>query len=122
VKVGTGTYYCDLHHREVSSTKAIKHDSAKPRLELLSKIALWGTAQVLTYGAVKYSPHNWRHGLAWARVLGACMRHLTAFMDGEDLDEETGLPHIDHLACEVMFMQELYRTHKDMDDRWNPSK
>lgn len=94
-----------------------KSDTGKTPCELLSPIALSATADVLGFGARKYAAHNWRKGLAWSRVIGAIFRHLFAFMQGEDLDKETGLPHIDHIAAEVMFIQEFYRTRKDLDDR-----
>ena len=94
-----------------------KNDMGKPPCELLSPVAMVGTAKVLAFGAHKYAPNNWRKGLSWGRVIGAIFRHLFAFMQGEDLDSETGLPHVDHLGCEVMFLQELYRTHKNLDDR-----
>lgn len=99
-----------------------KADAGKPPCELLSPIAALGTAQVLAFGAKKYAPNNWRKGLAWMRIIGAIFRHLYAFMAGEDLDPETQLPHVDHVACEVMFLQELYRTRKDLDDRYKPEK
>lgn len=95
-----------------------KADKGKAPCELLSPTALLGTAAVLAFGAKKYSPNNWRKGLAWMRIAGAIMRHLFAFMAGEDLDPETGLPHVDHLGCEIMFLQELYRTRRDLDDRY----
>lgn len=98
-----------------------KHDTGKPPIELLSPVALIATATVLAFGANKYGPHNWRHGLAYSRLLGATFRHLLAFMGGEDLDAETGLPHLDHAAAEIMFLQELTRTRKDLDDRYKPS-
>jgi hypothetical protein len=103
-------------------TIGTKHDTGKPPCELLSPIALEATAQVLAFGAKKYAAHNWRNGLAWMRITGAIFRHLFAFMRGEDLDPETGLPHVDHLGCEVMFLQELYRTRKDLDDRYKPKQ
>lgn len=96
-----------------------KADTGKSPCELLSPVAMLATADVLAVGAKKYAPNNWRKGLAWSRVIGAILRHLFAFMRGEDLDAETGLPHIDHLACEVMFLQEFYRTRKDLDDRYS---
>jgi len=102
----------------MSQQEGHKHDTGKAPCELLSPVALLGTAQVLAFGAKKYAPNNWRKGLAWMRVMGAIFRHALAFMAGEDLDSETGLPHIDHMACEVMFLQELYRTRKDLDDRY----
>lgn len=98
-----------------------KHDTDKIPCELLSPIALLGAAQVLAYGAKKYAAHNWRQGLAWSRIIGAIIRHLFAFMMGEDLDSETGLPHADHILCEAMFLSELYRTRKDLDDRYKPA-
>lgn len=95
-----------------------KHDSNKPPCDLLSPIALEATAMVLAHGAKTYGKNNWRLGLAYSRLIGAIMRHLFAFMRGEDLDPETGLPHVDHLGATVMFLQELYRTRKDLDDRY----
>ncbi len=104
----------------IVTTGGVKHDDNKIPCELLSPQAALGTAAVLKFGAKKYAPNNWRKGLAWTRVLGAIFRHLYAFMLGEDLDPETGLPHIDHAACEIMFLQEFYRTRKDLDDRYKP--
>ena len=101
--------------------QGMKHDTGKPPCELLSPHALIGTANVLAFGARKYAAENWRSGLKWKRIIGAILRHTLAFMGGEDLDPETGLPHVDHLACEVMFLQEFYRTRKDLDDRYKPN-
>lgn len=101
-----------------SKEQGHKLDSEKPPCDLLSPHALLGTAHVLGFGAKKYSANNWRQGIIYSRILAAIMRHLLAFMLGEDLDPETGLPHVDHLGCEVMFIQELYRTRKDLDDRY----
>lgn len=101
-----------------SANEGTKADTGKTPCELLSPIALLGTSEVLAFGAKKYAPNNWRKGLAWGRITGAIMRHLFAFMRGEDLDPETSLPHVDHLGCEIMFLQELYRTRKDLDDRY----
>ncbi len=104
------------------SATGVKHDNEKVPLDLLSPIALLATAKVMAVGAKKYSAHNWRGGFKWSRLIGACMRHLLAYMAGEDLDPETGLPHIDHLACEVMFLQEFYRTKTNLDDRYTTDK
>jgi len=97
---------------------AARSDAGKARLDLLSPVAMEGTAQILGFGAVKYAAHNWRKGMAWSRCLASLMRHLLAFMGGEDYDKESGLPHIDHVACNVMFLQQYFRTNKDLDDRY----
>ncbi len=100
---------------------AIKFDEEKPRMELLSRVALEGCARVLTFGAKKYASDNWRNGFKWRRLIGAAMRHLTAIMDGEDIDPESGLPHVDHLACCVMFLSEHQKKKLGSDDRWTYS-
>lgn len=104
----------------IGQAGGIKHDQAKPPMELLSPIALEGTALVLAFGKGKYAAHNWRKGIEWDRLIGAAMRHLLAFNRGEDLDPESGLPHVDHFACCAMFLQEEFRTRKDLDTRWKP--
>ena len=48
------------------------------RLELLPWAALMEVAKVYDYGATKYAPNNWRKGMAWGRMTGALMRHMTA--------------------------------------------
>lgn len=97
---------------------AMKHDSDKVRLELLSVPALTAIAEVLTFGAKKYADHNWRKGFDWSRLFGAAMRHLFAAMRGEDLDPESGLPHLAHLGCCVMFLLEHYLCKLGRDDRY----
>lgn len=112
----------DEEKAAVVAAGAAKFDGEKPPLELLSSIALFATARILAFGAKKYRAHNWRGGFAWSRLIGAILRHALAFASGEDLDPESGEPHVDHLACMVMFLQEHYRTRKDLDDRWRPTK
>jgi hypothetical protein len=96
----------------------IKHDQEKPDMSLLSSIALVEIAKVMTFGKRKYSANNWRGGFMWSRVLSAAMRHLVAFIGGEDKDPETGLSHLAHLGCCVMFLLEFETTHKELDDRY----
>lgn len=95
----------------------IKHDQEKPRVDLLDADALEGLAKVLTFGANKYSAHNWRGGISYSRLIGAALRHLFAIMRGENTDPESGLPHVDHLGCCWMFLSNMMKTRKDMDDR-----
>ena len=99
-----------------------KHDSEKPRMDLISSKAMVELAKVLTFGAKKYASHNWRHGIAYSRIIAAIMRHVTAYNDGETLDPETGLSHIAHALCECMFLLEFEQTHPEMDDRYKEVK
>jgi hypothetical protein len=96
----------------------LKFDAGKPPMNLLSREALTQIAKVLEFGSRKYEAHNWRKGMSWSRLLGAAMRHLTAFNDGEDVDPETGLSHLAHLGCCTMFLLEYQRFHQSFDDRY----
>ena len=97
---------------------AMKFDSGKLPVNLLSSEALLQTAAVLKFGADKYHAHNWRDGFAWSRPLAAAMRHIMAFNDGEDKDPESGLSHLAHAACCIMFLLEFEKTHPHLDDRY----
>lgn len=96
----------------------VKYDGEKPRMDLLDPLALEGLAKVLTFGAQKYAAHNWRKGIANTRLIAAMLRHLFAIMRGEDLDPESGLPHIDHVGCCWMFLSNNMKVRPEMDDRW----
>lgn len=61
-------------------------------------------ARVLTHGAGKYAPENWRKGTKWSRIYDAADRHLSAFERGETLDVDSGLPHLAHFGCCMMFL------------------
>jgi len=102
--------------------EAIKFDKEKPRLDLVDFEALEGLAKVLTFGAQKYAANNWRNGFEYSRVIAALMRHLSAIQRGEDIDPESGLPHIDHLGCCWMFLSNLMKTRPELDDRWKKEK
>lgn len=62
------------------------------------------TAEVLTFGARKYKPNNWRKCSDTGRYLAAAIRHGKAILQGEDTDEESGLMHAAHLATNVMYL------------------
>lgn len=114
-------HFDELEDLEEIHGDAVKHDTEKPRLDLLSSDALVGIAMVLSYGAKKYSAHNWRKGFDWSRNVGAAMRHISAFNGGEDIDPESGLPHVDMALCELMFLSEFQKTNTGNDDRYKRS-
>ena len=95
-----------------------KFDQDKPRIELVSPIALVELSKVLTFGAKKYDANNWRKGIAWSRLIGATMRHVNSYNSGETYDKETGLSHAAHAMCELMFLLEFEKTHPELDDRF----
>lgn len=106
----------DIKH--LTPEGGLKYDNNKPRMDLLDWTALEGVARVLTFGAQKYEANNWRKGLEYSRVMGAMLRHLAAIQRGEDIDPESGEPHIDHLGCCWMFLSNFMKTRPDLDDRY----
>lgn len=102
----------------VDLSVAVKADGDKVRTDLLPVGPMLAIAEVLTFGAKKYADHNWRQGFKWSRLLGAAMRHLFAFLRGEDKDPETGLSHLAHLGCCVMFLLEHEQRGLGEDDRY----
>jgi hypothetical protein len=95
----------------------IKHDQDKPRFDLIPPNALNEVAKVLTYGARKYDDENWHRTTSQRRYFAAAMRHMWAWLAGSDGDPETGISHLAHAACCLLFMIELQGIKPDSDDR-----
>ena len=102
---------------EVPVPKFVKDDNAKTRYDLLPPELLEETAKVLTFGAQKYSAHNWAQGASWSRYFSAMMRHMWAWWRGEDNDPETGFSHLAHAACCLSFLIAYQRRDLGEDDR-----
>ena len=95
-----------------------KDDQEKLRTDLLSIPALRGLAAVLSHGATKYGDRNWEKGINFSRVYAAVLRHLFAWWSGERDDPESGLPHLDHAMCGLMFLAHYDQPqYSDFDDR-----
>lgn len=89
----------------------MKYDGGKPRMDLLLSgcpNALEQVAQILTFGAQKYTAHSWQTvPQGEDRYLAALLRHLTAHGKGEVNDPESGMSHLAHAACNALFILEL---------------
>ena len=88
-----------------------KRDAGKPRLSLVPSEIIRCIAAVRLYGLEKYgNPENWRQVEEW-RYWDAAYRHLLDCIDDpESIDEESGLPHLWHLACNIAFLCELRKS------------
>lgn len=96
-----------------------RFNSGKPKLSMLldAPNALEGAARVLEYGEGKYARGNWLKGLPWTEILDSLLRHAKSFNAGEDLNEESGLPHADHMLVNALFLAEMAAIRPDLDDR-----
>lgn len=101
--------------------KALRHNQGKVDWSLLPTEPLEEIIKVLEFGKKKYAAWNWANGngLSWLETTNSLRRHLYAWLRGEDNDPETGLSHISHVACNVIFLL-YYLRHKtkyNRDDR-----
>jgi len=102
-------------------TEGKKFDENKNRLELLPPEFVEAISQILTFGANKYGSYNWMKGIKYSRVVGALLRHIYAFLKGEKLDPESGMPHLWHAGCNLAFLIyfETYPdSYSDLNNLW----
>lgn len=102
--------------------QGVKHDEGKLRYGLLSFFALKELTKVVTFGAQKYADRNWELGINYDRVYEAALRHLTAWWMREDKDQETGLSHLAHAMCCIMFLlhYSVFSCYRKFDNRPKP--
>ena len=90
-----------------ATTGGRKFDGNKPQYGLLPPLALRATVDVLTFGAEKYEPDNWKFVPdSKRRYFDALQRHLWAYKDGEKIDPESNMHHLAHAMCCLMFLYE----------------
>ena len=92
---------------QTATTGGRKFDGGKLQYGLIPPNALKATVEILTFGAEKYEPDNWK----WVpdskrRYFDAAQRHLWAWKSGEQNDQETGKNHLAHALCCLMFLYE----------------
>jgi tRNA-dihydrouridine synthase len=89
----------------VTLKTGVKFDQDKPQWTLVPFKALDEVVKVLTIGARKYAPDNWKKvPNARQRYIDAAFRHMSAYAAGEKLDAETGKNHLAHAVCCLLFL------------------
>lgn len=101
---------------------ADRFNEGKLKWSLVDLASLESLVRVLMYGAEKYAPNNWKKGLPITEICDSLMRHLKSFMEGEDNDEESKLPHIGHMMANLMFMSYVMEKKKELDNRFKEKK
>lgn len=88
--------------------QAVKADAGKLRLTLVPHEVIRAIARVRMYGTEKYGdPENWRR-VEVERYRDALLRHTLAYLeDPQGVDEESGLHHWEHMACNIAFIAEM---------------
>ena len=103
-------------------SKGNKFDQGKVKQSLIPVEAIEGTARALGYGEGKYGTHNFRNGIQYTRLTDATSRHVNAFIKNIDLDDESGLHHIDHALANLAMLKFMIENRPEMDDRWKDQK
>lgn len=85
-----------------------KADKGKAKLSLVPPQIMYDVAEVREYGTIKYGdPDNWRR-VELVRYIDALLRHTMAFVrDNNSVDDESGIEHYKHMACNMAFICEL---------------
>lgn len=94
-----------------------RFNTGKLRYDLVSPIAMRWLAEVYTHGATKYADRNWEKGLPLMSIFASLQRHVWAWAQGQDLDTESGLPHMAHVMWNSAAILHLAQTKPDLDDR-----
>jgi len=97
----------EVTESQTATTGGRKFDGGKLEFGLLPPLALEETVRVLTFGAQKYERGNWQKVPdSKRRYFDALQRHLWAWQRGEVIDPESGLHHLAHAMCCLMFLYE----------------
>jgi hypothetical protein len=98
-------------------TEAKHFSSGKVQLHQLPRWVLWQVAKVCMYGTMKYGKWNWRAGMPWSELFDSATRHQDDWWEGVDTDHESGLHHLDHAICDLIFLRWYTRQYQKGDDR-----
>lgn len=110
-KAGMNTPYVDGNPKT-------RYGMAKPSMSNVPPIGLMEVGAVMVLGAKKYGPMNWREDKVSASVYyNAMMRHLFAWWDGQDCDEESEQKHLAHVAACAMILVDAMWARQLNDDR-----
>lgn len=91
---------------ELKETQAVRFNQDKVRFDLIPPEFIREIAEVLTFGATKYSPDNWKgfNKQQQEEIKASLLRHIYAYLEGEEFDQESGLHHLAHAGCNLAFL------------------
>jgi hypothetical protein len=100
-------YAARIKASETATTGGRKFDGGKLQYGLIPPLAQKAMVEILTFGAEKYEPDNWKHVPdSKRRYFDAAMRHLWDWKNGEQNDPESGKNHLAHAMCCLAFLYE----------------
>jgi hypothetical protein len=97
--------------------QALRYNEGKLKWSLVDWKSLEGLVRVLEMGAEKYAPYNWTKGMPVTEVSESLLRHMFAYLNGENEDKESLELHLSHVLCNAMFLIHIMREKPEFDDR-----
>ena len=107
-------------------TEVFHDDEHKLKYSRVPSEGIRAAARAFQYGAGKYdidAPRNWERAAmdgkwTWCQLFDSAQRHLVdAWAEGEDIDAESGLHHIDHALANLMMLKTMITYGYGEDDR-----
>jgi hypothetical protein len=102
-------------------TTGAQREKMHIRYDLFPIEAMESYCRVAEYGAKKYAPRNWEKGLPRMQIAASLIRHLFAYMRGQDNDDGpggSGLPHVDHIIWNAAAL--CHHHHHGIEDDRRP--
>ena len=98
----------------------LRDQENKPGLALIPTRPLMLVGRVRSYSKQKYGDVDlWRKEVTPASErVSSALRHIYQWLDGEDLNPESGINHLAHSITQLMMLMETIEDHPETDDRW----
>ena len=101
--------------------EGMRFNVGKPPMEFAPIHLLAGASQVFKIVTEReHNPYpiwNWAKGMPWTVPYACMLRHLGAWFRGEDIDPDSGHPHLDHVHCNLLMLLHYRDAFKEGDNR-----
>lgn len=109
-------------NKKIQKPKGKHFSKGKPPVHLIPSEAIIAMARGFEYGANKYGEYNFREGIKWTEITSSLNRHYLAFMQGIDIDEESGLPHVYLIGANFAMLTYMIEHFPELDNRFGSKK
>lgn len=90
----------------------------KAPMSVLPRGVLYECGLGMLEGGRKYGRHNYRQaGIRASVYFDATMRHLDSWWEGEDIDPDSGMPHVVKAICSLLVLRDAQMNGLCADDR-----
>jgi hypothetical protein len=110
-----------------ANPKTLTGQKKLPVLSIVPAASILGEAEAMRYGAFEaprvdgskgYGPYNWRDQAIEAMTyIDAALRHLMAWVDGEEVAEDSKVHHLKHAKASLGILLDAMELNKWLDNR-----